>query len=185
MKVRHYLIGLAAAILVGAAAVPALADDYFRISNSSQHVPAVASHPGPGLDDWFRDGATNVRSLAVGAQSGLVDDWFRDAQGTGRSLAAASTSGPYIDAWFRGTQQVPSAQPPAVYPNDRAGILGADPTGLARESMVVTATGFDWNDAGIGAASGFGLALMLFGAILLTLRHRAANSTGATASTAS
>ena len=57
---------------------------------------------------------------------------------------------------------------PAVRPDDRPGIRGVGDVQLIPLS---SGTGFDWGDASIGAATGFGLALALFGVALMTTRR--------------
>ena len=59
-----------------------------------------------------------------------------------------------------------SAPSTSLRPDDRRGPLGVGPVELARVSA---GNGFDWGDAGIGVAAGFGLALGLSGALLLAL----------------
>jgi hypothetical protein len=58
-----------------------------------------------------------------------------------------------------------------VSPDDRA---FARSTPMARPTLVrVSDGGFDWTDAGVGAASGFGIALVLVGAGLTLMRRGA------------
>jgi hypothetical protein len=70
----------------------------------------------------------------------------------------------------RGTSWTVTSQGAVVSPDDRSFArslpLLAGPT-LVRASS----GGFDWTDAGIGAASGFGIALVFFGAGLVLLRR--------------
>jgi len=57
-----------------------------------------------------------------------------------------------------------------VSPDDRA--FARSTPSIARPTLVLVADGgFDWTDAGVGAASGFGIALVLLGAgLVLILR---------------
>ncbi len=56
-----------------------------------------------------------------------------------------------------------------VRPDDRAGVRGIDDTPVA---AAATSGSFDWTDAGIGAASGLGLSLLLVGGLVLGLSTR-------------
>jgi len=58
-------------------------------------------------------------------------------------------------------------------PDDRAGLRGTGVVSVPIATPIVvdaTRPGFDWGDAGVGAAAGAGLVLLLFGASLL-VRH--------------
>ena len=57
-----------------------------------------------------------------------------------------------------------------VRPDDRGDLRGpgAAPTVVLRQ----TSSGFDWEDAGIGALGAFGLALLLFGTLQVVARGR-------------
>lgn len=81
----------------------------------------------------------------------------------------------------------PAAQPAAVRPDDRAfrGVAPVSPVRpddradrslltIAVETLPTTADGFDWTDAGIGAAGAFGLVLLVAGASVVGLRLRRA-----------
>ncbi len=60
-----------------------------------------------------------------------------------------------------------------VRPDDRAWRgIGPAPTMVPVESTSVRADGFDWADAGIGAAGAFGLGLLLVGGAVLMLRRQ-------------
>ncbi len=60
-----------------------------------------------------------------------------------------------------------------VRPDDRAWRgIGPAPTIVPVESTSVRADGFDWADAGIGAAGAFGLGLLLVGGAVLALRRQ-------------
>jgi hypothetical protein len=57
-----------------------------------------------------------------------------------------------------------------VSPDDRA-FARSNPS-VARPTLILAAgSGFDWTDAGVGAASGFGIALVLLGAALVFTRR--------------
>lgn len=73
------------------------------------------------------------------------------------------------DRAFRGVAPVPPVSP--VRPDDRADrrLLS-----VAAEALPTTADGFDWTDAGIGAAGAFGLVLLVAGASVVGLRLRRA-----------
>jgi hypothetical protein len=72
----------------------------------------------------------------------------------------------------RGTTfSMPAATKTAIVsPDDRA-FARSNPS-VARPTLILATGGsFDWTDAGLGAASGFGLALVLLGAALLYIRR--------------
>ena len=103
-----------------------------------------------GLDDWFRDSGAKALRLAVQPQTVVVDAYFRDARSTRsnpvqRIMAQEDYRG-VADDYFR------DASNPVL--------------------IRVTGGGFDWGDAGIGAAGGFALALAVAGSGLMVLRRR-------------
>jgi hypothetical protein len=83
--------------------------------------------------------------------------------------AAQPAAGRPDDRAFRGVGLVPAASP--VRPDARAD--QSLPT-IAVEALPRTADGFDWSDAGIGAAGAFGLVLLVAGASVVGLRLRRA-----------
>jgi hypothetical protein len=88
--------------------------------------------------------------------------WNQVAQGTGTL--------PDDRALARGTSWTDTSKGAVVSPDDRSFARGWP---LRERPTLVSASsgGFDWTDAGIGAASGFGIALVLFGAGLVLLRR--------------
>jgi hypothetical protein len=74
----------------------------------------------------------------------------------------------------RGVRVSPvSPAEPVVLPDDRAGTRG--PGAAPAETpahIVISPTGFDWTDAGIGAGMAFGLILLGSGMLLVARRHR-------------
>ena len=88
----------------------------------------------------------------------------------GASVAIATSARPDDSADLRGPGAFASTVQASVRPDDRAGARGP---GLA--PIVVaspSSSGFDWEDAGIGALGAFGLALVLFGAMQAVSRQR-------------
>ena len=73
------------------------------------------------------------------------------------------------DRAFRGVARVPPVSP--VRPDDRADRRLLT---IAAEAFPPTADGFDWTDAGIGAAVAFGFVLLVAGASVVGLRLRRA-----------
>jgi hypothetical protein len=91
-----------------------------------------------------------------------VTSWNQVAQGTG-TLADDR-------ALARGTSWTVTSQGAVVSPDDRS--FARSLALLQRPTLVrASSGGFDWTDAGIGAASGFGIALVFFGAGLVLLRR--------------
>jgi len=73
-------------------------------------------------------------------------------------------------AVLRGTTFSTPATTVIVSPDDRA-FARSNPS-VARPTLILAAgSGFDWTDAGVGAASGFGIALVLLGAALVFTRR--------------
>ena len=63
---------------------------------------------------------------------------------------------------------------PEGLPDDRAGVRGPG-AAPAPALIVVSADGFDWTDAAIGAALSLGLILLGTGGLLVARRHRKPN----------
>jgi hypothetical protein len=88
--------------------------------------------------------------------------WTQVGQGTGTL--------PDDRALARGTSWTVMSNGAVVSPDDRS--FARSFSLLERPTLVSASSGgFDWTDAGIGAASGFGIALVLFGAGLVLLRR--------------
>jgi hypothetical protein len=88
--------------------------------------------------------------------------WSQVAQGTGTL--------PDDRALARGTSWTVTSKGAVVSPDDRS--FARSFSLLERPTLVSASSGgFDWTDAGIGAASGFGIALVFFGAGLVLLRR--------------
>ena len=88
--------------------------------------------------------------------------WSQVAQGAGTL--------PDDRALARGASWTVMSKGAVVSPDDRSFARGVSL--LERPTLVSASSGgFDWTDAGIGAASGFGIALVFFGAGLVRLRR--------------
>jgi hypothetical protein len=88
--------------------------------------------------------------------------WNQVAQGAGTL--------PDDRALARGTSWTVTSKGAVVSPDDRS--FARSFSLLERPTLVSASSGgFDWTDAGIGAASGFGIALVFFGAELVLLRR--------------
>jgi hypothetical protein len=121
--------------------------------------------------------AVAVASLAIAAPAAQADPWF-DGLGDApvpMTHGVGATLQDYLESQVvrpddRAAHVSPVAQvAPAVLPDDRAGERGP---GSAPAHIVVAAPGFDWTDAGIGAAMAFGLILLGTGGLLVARRHR-------------
>jgi hypothetical protein len=96
--------------------------------------------------------------------------WNQVAQGSGTL--------PDDRALARGTSWTVTSQGAVVSPDDRS--FARSVSLLERPTLVSASNGgFHWTDAGIGAASGFGIALVLFGAGLVLLRRGTAGPVAA------
>ena len=72
-----------------------------------------------------------------------------------------------------------SQNQPSVAISERSnGVKGPDPS-LVPEVVLATSSGFDWSDAGIGASTVFGVALLLGIALFLTRRNQHSGLTSA------
>jgi hypothetical protein len=72
-----------------------------------------------------------------------------------------------------------SQNQPSVAISERSnGVKGPDPS-LVPEVVLATSSGFDWSDAGIGASTVFGVALLLGIALFLTRRNQHSTLTSA------
>jgi hypothetical protein len=71
----------------------------------------------------------------------------------------------------RSTTLTAASKKVIVSPDDRAFARGVPPQRLT--FVRVSSGDFDWTDAGVGAASGFGIALVLLGAGLIVIRRGA------------
>jgi hypothetical protein len=154
---RHkVLAGLAVAIASLAVAAPAAqADDWYRGSTATAVRPddrAGAHGPGAALPD--------ESAVRPDDRAGRV------SPGTGETAARPDDRGARV------SPVIPSE--PAVLPDDRAGVRGP---GAAPPSIVIFPDGFDWTDAGIGAALAFGLVLLGSGMLLVARRHRRPTAT--------
>ncbi len=97
-----------------------------------------------GIDDWFRDASATRQVLVSSPSAALIDDWFR-TPGMLRALAGTAPSSVAVDDYFRGASVGAVTQTPVAVDDYFRGPALAPASG----------TGFDWGDAGIGAASGF------------------------------
>jgi hypothetical protein len=70
---------------------------------------------------------------------------------------------------FKPDAQATASPDQPVRPDDRGGIRGIDD---APAAAATSSTSFDWTDAGIGAASGLGLSLLIVGGLVLGLTTR-------------
>lgn len=92
-----------------------------------------------------------------------------DDRAVPRGTTFSQSSGPDDRALPRSTTVFVAPKNDVVSPDDRS---FARSTAPVRPTLVrVASGGFDWTDAGIGAASGFGLALVLLGAALAFTRR--------------
>jgi hypothetical protein len=105
------------------------------------------------------------------ALAGISPDDRALPKGTSWNQVAQETGTlPDDRALARGTSWTITSQGAIVSPDDRS--FARSLPLLERPTMVrASSGGFDWTDAGIGAASGFGIALVFFGAGLVLLRR--------------
>jgi hypothetical protein len=73
--------------------------------------------------------------------------------------------------WTAMAQRYEQLQPTVAISERSNGVKGPDPS-LVPQLAVSTSNGFDWTDAGVGASTMFGVALLLGVAILYTRRNQ-------------
>jgi hypothetical protein len=73
--------------------------------------------------------------------------------------------------WTAMAQRYQQIQPTVAISERSNGVKGPDPS-LVPQLAISTANGFDWSDAGVGASTMFGVALLLGVAILYTRRNQ-------------
>jgi hypothetical protein len=148
MKVRLSVIATAAALaLVGTAAALA----------------------GISPDDRALPKGTSWNQVAQG--TGTLPDDRALARGTSWTVTSkGAVVSPDDRSLGRGTSWTVTSKVAVVSPDDRS--FARSLPLLKGPTLVSASSGsFDWTDAGIGAASGFGIALVLFGAGLVLLRR--------------
>jgi hypothetical protein len=90
--------------------------------------------------------------------------------GTSWNQVKQATGTPDDRALARGTSWTVKSKTVIATPDDRS--FARSFPSLERPTLVrVSSGGFDWTDAGVGAASGFGIALVLLGAGMIFLRR--------------
>ena len=95
------------------------------------------------------------------------------------AAAALTLAGP---AWAEGISPDDRAHAratvPALGPDDRAFSRSAELERVQPEPTIVRIShrSFDWSDAGLGAATGFGIALVLLGGMLVIRRRGVATA---------
>jgi hypothetical protein len=81
--------------------------------------------------------------------------------------------------WEAMAQRYQQLQPSVAFSERSYGVPGPDPSLVPQVSMASTASGFDWTDAGIGASTVFGVALLLGIGIALMRRNQHTGLTSA------
>jgi hypothetical protein len=115
---------------------------------------------------------TAVAVLALVAPAAALAGGSPDDRALPRGTTWNQQLSPDDRAVSRGTtfSQPTAVKTIAVSPDDRA--FARNNPSVARPTLILAAGGgFDWTDAGIGAASGFGIALVLVGAGLVLTRR--------------
>jgi hypothetical protein len=123
-------------------------------------------------------GATVVVALvvAVGAGAASADpaarahDYLKQGSSATRPDDRAGIRG--ADSPFL-TASAPKTTP--VRPDDRAGIRGIGATGVTASASALAAStpsGFDWGDAGLGAAGALAVILVAGALLMVGVRHR-------------
>lgn len=116
--------------------------------------------------------ALAVTAVALATPQARADDWFRD------QIPAAGQTLPGERPDDRPDARGPGAavQASSTRPDDRAGLRGpgAAPADTPAP-IVIRPGGFDWGDAGIGAAIATGALMLAGGLSLVARRHRRAS----------
>ncbi len=153
MKRFMYLVVAAACLVLAAGAVAA--EGSTRPDDRATHGPGAIGFDGSNAvirpDDRAWRGVGPVPAVVTASGSTRPDD--RATHGPGLFAADGSRD--------------------AIRPDDRAWRgVGPVPTIVPTESPSVRVDGFDWADAGIGAAGAFGLALLLAGGAAIVIRRQ-------------
>jgi hypothetical protein len=126
---------------------------------------------------WIRRLTVGLAFAAVAvptAQAGIVEDSGIGVQSRevvadfkGHGYYEGTPTGASEGQLYRQSPGVPiSEQNPSLLPDDRAVRVTPEPGNP--QIVAAPATGFDWNDAGIGAGTAVGVLLLALGAALAT-----------------
>jgi hypothetical protein len=117
--------------------------------------------------------AVALASLAIAAPAAQADDWYRGSTPS-RTEATTLSAHDYqvLKQMYESTHVEGTATTTATRPDDRSGIRGPGEADARQPVSTIEPVGFDWTDAGIGAAMAFGLLLLASGAVLVARRHR-------------
>jgi hypothetical protein len=188
MKLKRHRIlgGLAIAVAsVGVAAPVAQADDWYNDSGTAivrpddragARGPLVLHRTGYVVDPGYvRPDDRAVRATpAIGGGVAVIPVVRPDDRADRVSPVTIETAVRPDDRGARVSPVSPvSTIQPGSLPDDRAGARGPGSAPAATPAhIVVSPTGFDWTDAGIGAGMAFGLILLGSGMLLVARRHR-------------
>jgi hypothetical protein len=195
---RRIFVGLAFAALAVPAAAQAQSGVFVDggpvpVSNVTvtSYQPSYLRYHEVGAPVAAGPQARSERSYATGAQlTPEVKRWLAMAQATRYQQQSAAISErsstvatitPLQADGLRWTAMARfySQSTPSVAISERSnGVKGPDPS-LVPQTVLATSNGFDWSDAGIGASTVFGAALLLGIAIFLTRRNQHSGLTSA------
>jgi hypothetical protein len=168
-RIRRLVLGLAFA----AFAVPVAPAAAASLSTFVDGGPAPVSLPTTSALQIRSE--NSARPATIGLDIQFVNAMRASSGSQIRSENAASTStitplqadglrwNAMADAYLHG-------QPTVVVSERSNGVKGPDPS-LVPQLVSVTSTGFDWTDAGIGASTAFGIALLLVTGVALSRRR--------------
>jgi hypothetical protein len=179
---RRLFVGLAFAALAAPAA--AQAQTGLMIDEGSAVKPISIRSYSPSYLRYHQVGvpvASNTLTPEAKRFLAMAQATRYQAQSTAISEHSARTITPLqADGlrWEAMAKAYQNNQAAAVISERSNGVKGPDPS-LVPQVVLSTSSGFDWSDAGIGASTAFGVALLLGIALFLTRRNQHSGLTGA------
>ena len=156
-RIRRIVLGLAFA----AFALPVAPAAAVSLSTFVDGGPAPVSNPNTGLSQSYLRyhdvGVPAATGPQIRSENSMRTSTVTALQADGMRLNAIA--GAYL-----------GNQPTIVVSERSNGVKGPDPS-LVPQLVSATSTGFDWTDAGIGASTAFGIALLLVTGVALARRQ--------------
>ena len=137
------------------------------IATAALLVPGALANSGArnnAYDPWFNN--------AIATQRSQPDPWFDNALAKNRSLAAQTNRAQQTGYRFITDTLAPGGGQPRTSGYQFITDTLAPGGGASSNSVVLASHGFDWADAGVGAAGTLGLALLVLTGRVVALRKR-------------
>jgi hypothetical protein len=137
------------------------------IATAALFVPGALANSGPrsnALDPWLK--------TAIAAQRNQPDSWLNSAIAEHRSLATQADRAKQTGYRFITDTLAPGGGQPRTSGYQFITDTLAPGGGASGNSVALASHGFDWADAGVGAAGTLGLALLVLTGRVVALRKR-------------